>query len=100
MATRGHSSASQMCLQRRVEAMRLQGRSEIWIEAWIEGWQEGWKIGSGAGAGKAFITVFAAHGIEVDASSRMRVESCCDSDVLKAWLARSVRVAPASELFT
>jgi hypothetical protein len=80
--------------------MRLQGRSEIWIEAWIEGWQEGWKIGWAAGSAKAIFTVFGARGIEVDDSSRMRVESCCDADVLKAWLDRSVRVASASELFT
>jgi hypothetical protein len=83
MATRTYPFVSQMRLQAREEGLE-QGRQEGRAETLVE----------------AIRAIFEQRGIEVDAASRARIESCDDAEVLNVWLRRSVVVAAASELFT
>jgi predicted transposase YdaD len=75
-----------------VSQMRLQAREE--------GLEQGRQEGRAETLVEAIRTIFEQRGIEVDAASRARIESCDDAEVLNVWLRRSVVVAAASELFT
>lgn len=67
-----------------VSQTRLEGRAEGRVE----------------GLAEAIIANMDNRNIDVDADSRVRIESCTEVDVLKTWLARSIAVTSASDLFT
>ncbi len=83
MATRTYPFISQM---------RLQGREEGRAEGRVEGRVET--------LAAAIFKVLGRRGIEVDESSRARIDSCRDADLLDTWLDRAVVVAKASDLFS
>lgn len=72
------------------EVLKRQGRRE--------GKKEGLEEGRKEGLAEAVLECLADRQIEVDETSRKRIESCEDSALLKRWLRRALRANRLSEV--
>ncbi|MCX4095160.1 hypothetical protein [Nocardia sp. alder85J] len=73
--------------------------SEFALRHQALGRAEGEAVGRAEGEATAILTVLAARGITVDASTRRRISECWDLELLAQWLRRVAIVSTAAELF-
>ncbi len=74
-----------------LEAVREEGRGE--------GRKEGHKEGETQGMARAILTVLASRGLEIDADSKARLETCRDTETLERWLARATTAHDVAKVF-
>ncbi|MFJ8884355.1 hypothetical protein ACIRJR_13225 [Streptomyces sp. NPDC102402] len=77
------------------EEIREQGRAEGRAQGRAQGRAEG----RTQGRAENILIVLAARGIEVTPTTRERIITCGDPDVLLQWLVRAATVAAADEIF-
>jgi hypothetical protein len=76
------------------------GRQEGMQEGRKEGLQEGLQKGLHDGELTALFEVLDARGLQVDDSTRQRLQACTDLAQLKLWVRKAVTVESVEELFT